>query len=246
VSSAGVSLPSGLGGPVGDSETQTSQALSAILQMIERLELAPGATFTERELGESLGMGKGPVREALARICASELITPRTGSGYVVAPITLREARSLFDLWRCLERLAVESYALPSVAARATEVPLDTAFGPDAEGPGDAHLRAVFFHVGVASLSGNQPLFRALPYWEISRLLRFANGLVGQVVCSHDVHRELWQALLASDVERAMNISAEHIEDLKRRVLEGLATSDQIQDMNLIRPAGARTPKGRD
>ncbi len=234
----GAALPGGLG--TADSETQTSQAVAEILQMIERLELAPGTTFTERELGEKLGMGKAPVREALARITGTELIAPRTGSGYVVAPITLREARSLFELWRCLERLAVESYALPAVAARAAETRLQDAWEQAEGGSGDRHPAAIFFHVGVVSLSGNQPLLRALPYWEISRLLRFADGLVGEVACSQQVHRELWDALVASDVDAAARISADHIEDLKHRVLEGLATVDQIQDMNLGRP---RAPK---
>jgi DNA-binding GntR family transcriptional regulator len=234
----GAALPGGLG--TADSETQTSQAVAAILGMIERLELAPGSTFTERELGEKLGLGKAPVREALARIIGTELIAPRTGSGYVVAPITLREARSLFELWRCLERLAVESYALPGVAARAAETPLLPTWDQAGGQGGDRHLAAVFFHVGVVSLSGNQPLFRALPYWEISRLLRFADGLVGEVACSKHAHEELWDALVAADVDRAVRISADHVEDLKHRVLEGLATVDQIQDMNLGRP---RLPK---
>lgn len=231
---SGVGLPGGLG--TADSETQTSHAVAAILRMIEGLELAPGTTFTERELGEKLGMGKAPVREALARITGTELITPRTGSGYLVAPITLREARSLFELWRALERLAVESYALPGVAARAAEAPLLVAGEEGARESGDAHLSAVFFHVGVVSHSGNQPLFRALPYWEISRLLRFADGLVGEVACSQQVHQQLWEALTVADIREAARISADHIEDLKRRVLEGLATVDQIQDMNLGRP----------
>ena len=234
----GVALPGGLG--TADSETQTSQAVAAILQMIERLELAPGTTFTERELGEKLGMGKAPVREALARITGTELIAPRTGSGYVVAPITLREARSLFELWRCLERLGVESYASPAVAARAAQTQLSDTWEQAGAETGDHHLTSVFFHVGVVSLSGNQPLFRALPYWEISRLLRFADGLVGKVACSQQVHKELWEALVASDVEAAVRISADHIDDLKRRVLEGLATVDQIQDMNLGRPPGLK------
>ena len=232
----GGAFPVGVGLGTTDSETQTSQAVAQILLMIERLELAPGTTFTERELGEKLGMGKAPVREALARITGTELITPRTGSGYVVAPITLREARSLFELWRCLERLAVESYAAPAVAAHAAELALQTMWGQSGGRSADGHLAAVFFHVGVVSLSGNQPLFRALPYWEISRLLRFADGLVGEVACSQDVHGELWDALVASDVDRAARISADHIEDLKHRVLDGLATVDQIQDMNLARP----------
>ena len=231
-------LPGGLG--TADSETQTSQAVAEILQMIERLDLAPGTTFTERELGEKLGMGKAPVREALARIIGTELIVPRTGSGYVVAPITLREARSLFELWRYLERLAVESYAAPVVAARAAEMQLQDTWEQAGTESGDHQLAAIFFHVGVVTLSGNQPLFRALPYWEISRLLRFADGLVGKVACSQQVHKELWDALVASDVEGAVRISADHIEDLKHRVLEGLATVDQIQDMNLGRP---RAPK---
>jgi DNA-binding GntR family transcriptional regulator len=224
------------GAAAAEGETQTSQAVAAILRMIERLELAPGSTFTERALGETLGLGKAPVREALVRITGTGLISPRTGSGYVVAPITLREARSLFDLWRCLEHLAVECYRSPAVVAAATRVPLSEHW-ESKEGDGkDEHLAAMFFHVGVATLSGNEPLARALPHWEVSRLLRFADGLVGKVACAPETHRDLWDALLDSDIERAAGISAAHIDDLKHRVLDGLSTVDQIQDMKLVRP----------
>jgi DNA-binding GntR family transcriptional regulator len=219
-----------------EEESQASQATTQILQLIERMELKPGSTVSERELGQLLKIGRAPLREALARVSGMGLLTARTGSGHVIAPITIRQAVALFDLWRTLEALAVSAYADPLVRARASEVPLLVHGKRGSASPGDGQSAAIFFHVGIVALSGSEPLARALPHWDLARLLRLTAIRRDQQLCTVEVHKKLWTALLAGDVELAARLSGEHCDDLRNQVLQVLESSDQVLDANITQP----------
>src|SRR5687767_12341591 len=97
----------GVGAPE-EAKKLAAQAFGKLHELIVQLEVAPGSVVTERELAEQVGLGKVPVREALQQLTMTGLVTPRTGAGYEVAPVTLRDARDVFDTWRVLEPAAVE------------------------------------------------------------------------------------------------------------------------------------------
>jgi DNA-binding GntR family transcriptional regulator len=71
--------------------------------MIVRCELAPSAEVTQNRLVASTGLGRSPVREALARLTAEGLMISRPRFGYQVAPITLADIREIFGLREIVE-----------------------------------------------------------------------------------------------------------------------------------------------
>ena len=71
-------------------------------------QLAPEARLSEAMLGELMGVSRGPVREALARLEREGLIVVgRTGRASV-ARLSREDLDEVFSLRRTLERLAVE------------------------------------------------------------------------------------------------------------------------------------------
>jgi DNA-binding GntR family transcriptional regulator len=225
-------FPTAPGQPA-DSDTMAMAAAQRIRRRIETLALAPGATFTERELAEDLEIGKAPVREALLRLSGTGLITPRSGSGYVVAPLTLRHARSLFELWHILERGVLE--ALVERGPHPQFAEWDLASFEQLRGqPGidDVDLQVTFHHF-LGAFTMNEPLLRAFPMSELGRLLRFAASLGADVSCAADEHAALIKAVAARDLETAAPLAREHRASLESRVLTKLMTADTVQEVNL-------------
>lgn len=93
----------------------TEAAYYAIRDLIVGLELAPGAVIDERQLTESLGVGRAAVREALRRLAREGLVGVYPRRGAFVAGVDARQLRSL-----CEVRAAIEPEAARLAAERAT------------------------------------------------------------------------------------------------------------------------------
>ncbi|WP_420408115.1 GntR family transcriptional regulator [Hoeflea sp.] len=90
----------------GARETQATQAYHAIRAMILRCELQPGATISDKTLGNKLDFGRTPIREALLRLSSERLVLFLRNQSIIVAPIELGEINDLYTLRLHLERLA--------------------------------------------------------------------------------------------------------------------------------------------
>lgn len=94
----------------------TDQAARLLEERIVLSELAPGATVTEQELSDRIGLGRTPVREAVQRLAAQRLLTVLPRRGILISPVNATEYLGLLETRRALNRL------LASLAAtRATE-----------------------------------------------------------------------------------------------------------------------------
>ena len=72
---------------------------------IVHLEIAPGAVVSEAELMERAGLGRTPVREAVARLEQEGFVTVLPRKGIAIAPVTLRDLQALCELRAELEGL---------------------------------------------------------------------------------------------------------------------------------------------
>ncbi|MCK5750585.1 MAG: GntR family transcriptional regulator, partial [Oricola sp.] len=59
--------------------------------MILRCELQPGATISDKTLGNKLDFGRTPIREALLRLSSERLVLFLRNQSIIVAPIELGE-----------------------------------------------------------------------------------------------------------------------------------------------------------
>ncbi|MBY8912047.1 GntR family transcriptional regulator [Bacillus sp. YC2] len=79
-------------------------------------KLKPETKLKDKELSETLGISRTPIREALLRLEDDGLVITKANRWTLVAPIELKEAENIYSIVWTLERLALEK-ALPHMTA---------------------------------------------------------------------------------------------------------------------------------
>ncbi len=88
-------------------QTQAEQAFDALEVLLVTLQLEPGSRVQEKELAETVGFGRTPVREAIQRLSAQGLLTVYPRKGLAVSPVKQAELGQIIEVRRVLERLLV-------------------------------------------------------------------------------------------------------------------------------------------
>jgi GntR family transcriptional regulator, vanillate catabolism transcriptional regulator len=91
--------------------TQLSQAIVRIREMILRGEIAPGQRVAEAPLADRLGVSRTPVRQALPLLAQEGLLLEHETRGYVVRAFTSADIIDAIDLRAVLEGLAARRVA---------------------------------------------------------------------------------------------------------------------------------------
>lgn len=92
----------------------TDKAYDALEELIVTLRLEPGAVLSEQELGERLGIGRTPVREALQRLAREGLVLILPRKGILVTEINPGKQLLALEVRRELERLMARAAATRS------------------------------------------------------------------------------------------------------------------------------------
>lgn len=90
------------------------EAYDALRAAIVGGDLEPGATLSEAELAEQLGVSRAPVRAALARLADDGLVETKPQSFTRVTPVVDREVRDAVQVVRAMHELVV-GLAVPRV-----------------------------------------------------------------------------------------------------------------------------------
>jgi DNA-binding GntR family transcriptional regulator len=96
-------------------------AYHELREMILDLRLKPGSVLNEQSVAGELGLGRMPVREAIARLASDRFVTVVPRRGTVVTAFSLQDVLDMFDA-----REAIECGVAYIVAKRATEEDLAT------------------------------------------------------------------------------------------------------------------------
>jgi DNA-binding GntR family transcriptional regulator len=88
---------------------QAEDARRRLEDMIVTLELKPGTVWSETELSERLDLGRTPVREALKRLEADQLVEIVPRSGAKVTQVDVMQQLLMLEMRRELERLIAVS-----------------------------------------------------------------------------------------------------------------------------------------
>jgi DNA-binding GntR family transcriptional regulator len=204
------------------------RAYHAIREMIVSLELRPGAVIDERGLMERLGIGRTPTREALRRLAQERLVEVYPRRGMFVTSVEIRDLASLTEV-----RSLLESHAARLAAKRATdedrsalESLLDELeAGTDLD---TSELMALDerIHRQVYSSAHNPFLEATLEEYYVLALRIWYLALDQARELEEAVlgHRELLEAILDGDADRAEETMLRHVLDFgeaMRRVLTG-------------------------
>ena len=226
---------------------KSDQAYSAIRQAIIEQALAPGTKLPEDSLGLHFGMSRTLIRAALARLVAEGLVETSLKRTATVAQPSLEEARSVFEVRRCLEaevvRLVIARWRPAMGASLEAHIRLEEQAAKEIQAPVSARL-AGEFHQLLAQMSGNPLLERYLGEL-VSRcsLILAIYGRPHRADCAISEHRGFLDALRRGDEKAARKLMAEHLGHVEQRALHGQAAGaepdlGQILGRYLGRPGG--------
>jgi DNA-binding GntR family transcriptional regulator len=195
--------------------------------------LPPGSELSEVALSASLGVSRGPVREAIGRLASEGLVTVRPRRGAVVTALSAQEFLAAYQVREALETLAI-TLAVPRLGpddldrlqALVDEM-VAFADGPDVEADVDAFFRAnAAFHATFVEASGNAMLQETMSrlLGQMGRYRMRSVALRGSLRRSTMEHKAILRAVRAGDAEKAARLLGEHIRIPQRRLA---AASDE-------------------
>lgn len=201
-----------------ESSTLDLEVLERLRDAIVRGEIAPGLRVNHLRTAHHLGVSRGPVRAALAKLAEEGLVenVPRRGS--FTTPL---DSSTVTDVYGVRE--ALESFAAAEAARRAPPEALDElqrtiarmralAARPDVRRLVEADLE---FHRRVVELSGNHQIAHLWKITEVSirRILIFRQNALSTLRDVPDSHLPTMDALRRRDPDAAAAALRAHIRD---------------------------------
>ncbi len=178
----------------------------------------PGERITEKELTETTGVSRTPVREALNRLQSESLLSSEPHHGVVVCEMSLEDALTTFEIRELLEsycaRAAAENIT-PEIIANLEEVikeqeKLTNRARPDRNQLGRLNAK---FHAYIYSASRKRRLITILSglIQPMSMRWSFQHYSKDDLQRSLDQHKELLKHLKAGDGDSAEMLMKLHI-----------------------------------
>lgn len=214
------------------------QAQSLVDIVAERIEaaiisgqLAPGSKLSEQGLAASLGVSRGPLREAIRRLEGRKLLERTPNIGVRVAQLSLHDLHEILLVREALEGMAAGLAAKNMSDREIAELAklLDSHGRQESikEGIGYYQESNDFdFHFRVVKGSGNARLIAMLTgdLYYLLRVYRYKSSTKpGRAQEALDEHKALVAALEARDPQAAEAAMRLHLSNARRVVEEQLA-----------------------
>jgi DNA-binding GntR family transcriptional regulator len=217
-----------------ENRTLREQVIDHLREEILESRLAPGTELGETALARSLGISRGPLREALGQLTAEGLVTIVPRRGAVVTRLTRKEFIDAYQVRESLESLAVR-LAVPRLTA-AQKAELHRLCDEMDRLAATRDVRGFFernraFHHLIVVASGNVKLeaMHTQLIAQMGRLMSRSAELRGGLDRSAAEHRALLEAIDSGDVARSARLLEEHIE-VPQRLLDSAAAHALFED----------------
>lgn len=213
-----------------------SQAEEVLRRMILDGTLSPGERLNEVTIADSIGISRGPLREAIKRLSGQGYLTMETHRGAFVKEYTPQEIVDLYEL-----RSALELYALRLVVERAGEQALDDLAVRLAEESdrirrheadetvSEPYASELDFHQQLVALSGNQAIRNQLSDANHKLFLALRPTKRTETRKEHAVasHVEILDRVRARDADASVELLSAHLADSMSNSLSVLGLSGQ-------------------
>ncbi|WP_257351122.1 GntR family transcriptional regulator [Pseudalkalibacillus decolorationis] len=203
-----------------DRNTLQLKVCNALRKAILQGEFEPGERLIQSELAESLNVSRMPIRESLRILETEGLVKLEPHRGAIVKPMNVEDIKEIYELRTNLEKLAVQ-LSVPKINKEDIRQlenlveKMENADDPDIFI--DANI--TFHHVLIKRCT-----------W--SRLLSFIetlwNGfpqhtptlLPGQIDESNREHRQILEAVIDGDADKAAELISDHIKRTGKALVE--------------------------
>jgi DNA-binding GntR family transcriptional regulator len=230
-----------------ENRTLREQVVDHLREEILSSRLAPGTELGEVALARSLGISRGPLREALGQLAAEGLVTIAPRRGAVVKRLSRQEFIDAYQVREALESLAIKlavprlSTADKSELHRMCEEMEDEAEAGNVDRFFEINRR---FHALLVHASGNLKLeeVHAQLVAQMGRLMKKSAELRGGIRQSAAEHRSILGAVDAGDPERAAQLLEDHIE-VPQRVLHSSVTRVMFEDAEDLDQSDQEEPR---
>jgi len=222
----------------------TKKAHMLIRQMMFHNEIVPGQKLAYRDLAKRLNMSLTPVSNALKYLEFQGLVRKELNRGYYTESISMKEVQEIYDFRELIEiSLLADSIANLDKEGRQR---VREAFEASVDNPGNSYVsqrasKDVRFHMTLAELSKNQTQTRALGHLFDLLYLKYGGDILfsqymkpddfaDHIASTASCHQQIFDAVIARDLDAAKKALSHHIRAVKEDVLSGLRR--MLEDKN--------------
>lgn len=206
-----------------DSGTLTQQAYALLRRDILAGTLEPGSKLRIEALKTRYGIGPTPLREALSRLDADGFVFSEENRGFRIPLLSLDDLRDVTDQRKMVECMALRrsiarmdaDYEGRVLAAYHKLSLIDANLGASGGGllaEWEEHHRAYHQALNAGARSRWLTKFQAILYDQADRYRRLYLPRTRPPLQVSIDHREILEATLARDADRACDLLADHIE----------------------------------
>ena len=212
---------------------------SSLRQRIVHMEWGPGRNIDEMSLVKEFGGSRTPVREALIRLAAEDLVTILPNQGAQVAAIDLHEVREFFEFFDLCQRAATRWAALrhhpDQLAAirRHCREFRSAAMREDISAQCETNAA---LHGAIAECCGNDYLKQTylglltknmrLAHMSVSHVLKLRREKITLYDRMFDEHDALVELIAVRDADGAETLAHTHAEHFLEAVIDVIEHSD--------------------
>lgn len=177
-------------------------------------ELAPGDRVQIERLADSWGVSPTPIRESVRRLAGEGLLTLTPQRGARVASLDAHKAAELYAVRLLLEPVAIRQSIEFADGDSDFVVAVESAFAATLQATDIAqfHQHHRDFHLAVISRCPNAVLLAEVHrLHDLSRLFQAYAGGTDRESDPSVEHRQLLEAVVAGDSERAVRVQTDHL-----------------------------------
>jgi DNA-binding GntR family transcriptional regulator len=207
---------------------KTEKTYNILLEDILRGRLYQGQKMVENDLRQTYNIGKTPLREALIQLERIGLVKREFNRGFTIRYIGRKDAEEIYDLREMLERLAVRK-TIENITEEKVQILTQTidemAYHVKMKKIYEYGKLDMDFHILLCKLSGNERLLDIIKnlQYQIRLLLKTSINLPERGVdLSFNEHKELYNAILSKNADKAETQIRKHISRTKEAVLNYL------------------------
>lgn len=207
-------------------ETTPTLIARQLREAIATGQLAPGQQMLEASLAQSLGVSRGPLREAMQRLMQEGLLISHRNRGLFVIDFDESTIRDTYLARAAVERAAIEHLidsGRNTEAVALIEIVNEMERYRDDPSSNEVSLLDIGFHEKLVELSGSAQLKRmhrtllTQVRMCLTNMQRTYSSIDGRVI----EHREMAEAIVAGETDRAVHLLMEHMTDGMKRLLQG-------------------------